>query len=306
MLRPFIANRALRVQALAVFSIVTALALTSLAPLWLLALGPIVLGVPHLVADARYLVAQPGLHRHGALSWLLFLPLIGIALGAPPFVGLLSMVPAVLLANARFSLKLAGLSAWLALTFAAFHFENHFLLAFLHLHNLVALAFWWAWRPREARSLLIPLLVVAALFFIFLGGADSAVAHSGPRTGSPFGEFVETNAPGFEPMLAARLILSFAFLQSLHYAVWLRLVPDDARARPAPRPFAASWNALERDLGLPLLLVCVVACVVFAAWGVVNLAEARDGYLRLASFHGYLELAAGAYFLVQQKRPAPC
>ncbi len=304
-LRPFIANRALRVQALAVFSIVTSFALTWAAPLWLLALGPIVLGVPHLVADARYLVAQPGLHRHGALSWLLFLPLLGIAFGAPPFVGLLSMVPAVLLANARFSLKLAGLAAWLALSAAAFQFENHFLLAFLHLHNVVALAFWWAWRPREAKSLLIPLLVVAALFFIFLGGIDSAVAHSGPRTGSPFGEFVETNAPGLEPMFAARLILSLAFLQSLHYAVWLRLVPDDARARPAPRPFAASWSALERDLGLPLLLVCVAAAVVFAAWGAVNLAEARDGYLRLASFHGYLELAAGAYFLVQQKRPDP-
>ena len=305
-LRPFIANRALRVQALAVFSIVSSLLMTWAAPLWLLALGPIVLGVPHLMADARYLVAQPGLHRHGALSWLLFLPLVGIALGAPPFVGLLSMVPAVLLADARFSLKLAALAAWAALSMVAFHFENNFLLAFLHVHNLVALAFWWAWRPRELKTLLVPALVVLALLFLFAGGADAAIARPGPATGTSFTGFVESNAPGLPPLFAARLVLSFAFLQSLHYAVWLRLVPDDARARPAPRPFAASWKALSRDLGLPLLLVCVAGTAVIAAWGAVNLAEARDGYLRLASFHGYLELAAGAYFLVQRRRPQPC
>lgn len=305
-LRPFIANRALRVDALGLFSVVTSLLMTWAAPLWLLALGPLVLGVPHLMADARYLVAQPGLHRHGVLSWLLFLPLVGIALGAPPFVGLLAMVPAVLLADARFSLKLAALGGWLALTAAAFQFENSFLLAFLHLHNLIALAFWWAWRPREARSLVVPLLVVVALLFFFLGGADAAIARPGPATGTTFTEFVASNAPGLPPIFAARLVLSFAFMQSLHYGVWLRLVPDDARARPAPRPFAASWRALERDLGRPLLLVCCGATVVIAAWGAVNLAQARDGYLRLASFHGYLELAAGAYFLVQQKRPVPC
>jgi hypothetical protein len=30
---------------------------TALAPMWMLALGPIVLGVPHLLADLRYCVA---------------------------------------------------------------------------------------------------------------------------------------------------------------------------------------------------------------------------------------------------------
>jgi hypothetical protein len=203
-------------------------------------------------------------------------------------------------------LKLAGLGAWLALTAVAIQFEDGFLLAFLHVHNVVALAFWWAWRPRELKSLLIPALVGLALLLIFSGVTDAAIARPGPMTGSTFTEFVESNAPGLPATFAARLILSFAFLQSLHYAVWLRLVPDDARARPAPRPFAASWNALERDLGLPLLLVCCVGAVGIAAWGVVNLADARSGYLRLASFHAYLELAAGAYFLVQQKRPQPC
>ena len=46
-----------------------------LAPWWAFALGPIVLGVPHLVADIPYLVVQPGLHRRGALLAAVGFPL---------------------------------------------------------------------------------------------------------------------------------------------------------------------------------------------------------------------------------------
>jgi hypothetical protein len=44
--------------------------------------------------------------------------------------------------------------------------------------------------------------------------------------------------------------------------------------------------------------------VFIAAWGLKDLASARWGYLRLAAFHGYLELAAAAYFFTERKRPA--
>ncbi|XXF76314.1 hypothetical protein P2318_25095 [Myxococcaceae bacterium GXIMD 01537] len=38
------------------------------------------------------------------------------------------------------------------------------------------------------------------------------------------------------------------------------------------------------------------------AWGAVDLARARDGYLRLAAFHGYLELAVAARWLAEGRR----
>ena len=37
---------------------IAALGLTRLAPLWLLALGPLLLGVPHLLAGLRYLAVR--------------------------------------------------------------------------------------------------------------------------------------------------------------------------------------------------------------------------------------------------------
>ncbi len=306
----FYADRERRVRWVAVFSIVTSLALTVTAPLWLLALGPVVLGVPHLVSDARYLVVQPGLHRRGALALLAALPLIATAFGAPPFIGLLAVVPMVVLARASFTRKLLALGVWGALTSLAFVYETPFLLAFLHLHNVIALGWWWALQPRSRSAWLIPLLVVAALVFLLLGGADPLLSALGawnaPGSRTSFGEFIETSAPGLAPSLAARLVLTFAFLQSLHYAVWLRLVPEDARARPAPRPFRESWQALVRDFGAPALAFFFALALFISLWGVVDLSAARWGYLRLAAFHGYLELAVAAWFLVEGKRPTPC
>ncbi len=306
----WLADRARRVRALAYFSIFSSLLLTLVSPLWLLALGPVLLGVPHLVADARYLVAQPGLHRHGWWSAAAAGPLVALALGAPTVVGLLPMLPLIWLARGSVARTAVALAAWVTLTGLALAFEFSFVLVLLHVHNLVALAFWWAWQPRARATWGVPVAVVAAVALLLSGAADGVLTFLGawaaPGSGASFSEFVATHAPGLPPMLAARLVLSFAFLQSLHYAVWLRLIPDDARRRQVPRPFHDTWVALRRDFGLPLLLAFCALALGVAVWGAFDLPGARLGYLSLASFHGYLELAVAAYFLVQGKRPVPC
>ncbi len=303
------ADRPRRVVWMGVLSIAVSFAATLIAPLWLLALGPLVLGVPHLVADARYLVVQPQLHRRGPLVWLAALPLVATGFGAPAAISLLALVPAVLVAEGSTRRKLVAFATWLALTVVALAWETPFLFAFLHLHNLIALGWWWALRPRIRLAWLVPALVVAGCAFLLLGGAEPVLTALGgwqaPGSMTSFAEFVESNASFATPGLALRLVLSFAFLQSVHYATWLRLVPEDARHRPAPRPFRETWRALERDFGRPLLVVFVGLALFIAGWGVVNLAAARLGYLRLAAFHGYLELAAAALFLVERRRP-PC
>lgn len=304
----FYSDRERRVRWMAVVSIATSLALTVIAPLWLLALGPVILGVPHLMADARYLVVQPGLHRRGALVWLAVIPLVALGFGAPPFIGLLSVVPLVVTAKASTARKLAVLAVWAALTAIAFAWETPFLLAFLHLHNVIALAWWWSLQRRSGATWLVPVLVIAALAFLLLGGAEPLLtffhAWNAPASRTSFAEFIDTNAPGLAPTLALRLVLTFAFLQSLHYAVWLRLVPEDARSKPAVRPFRESWEALVRDFGLPALAFCGVLAVFIAGWGLVDLASARYGYLRLAAFHGYLELAVAAWVFTEGRRTA--
>jgi hypothetical protein len=307
-LGPLFADRSRRVAWMGVVSVTTSFVLTLVAPLWLLALGPILLGVPHLVADARYLVVQPGLHRRGALAWLAALPLVATGFGAPAFVSLLSIVPAVLMANGTRARKSLALVAWAALSAVALRWEFPFLLGFLHLHNVVALGWWWAMRPRTKLAALVPLAVLAGTAAIFLGVGEPVISALGgweaPLTGASFNEYIESNAPELGATMAIRLVLSFAFLQSVHYAMWLRLVPEDARTRTAPRPFEASWQALKQDFGVPALLAFAGLALFIAAWGALDLAQARWGYLRLAGFHGYLELAAAAFFFVERKRPA--
>ena len=47
-----------------------------------------------------------------------------------------------------------------------------------------------------------------------------------------------------------------------------------------------------------------IATLVFCAWGLRDLYGARDGYLSFARFHGSLELAVAALWLVEG-RPEP-
>jgi hypothetical protein len=85
----------------------------------------------------------------------------------------------------------------------------------------------------------------------------------------------------------------------MHYAVWLRLMPEDDRGRATPRTFRASWAALYRDLGPLLLGGAILTALVVGVWACVDLAEARIGYLRAAVFHGFLELLALTLILTE-------
>lgn len=106
------------------------------------------------------------------------------------------------------------------------------------------------------------------------------------------------------PPLGPRLILLFCFAQSVHYGVWLRLVPEDDRGRPTPRSYRASYRALVEELGAWALGLFAVAALGLAIWACVDLAEARDGYLRFARFHGSLELIAAGLLIVTGRRGA--
>ena len=187
---------------------------------------------------------------------------------------------------------------------------NHaaaFVLAFVHLHNAMALALWWALRPRDRRALAVVALVVAGAALLLVGALDPVVAAASgwqvPLAIPGLDAHAQAYAPGAEAPWAMRVVLSFAFLQAVHYAIWLRLVPEDARQRPAPRPFRASWRALRDDLGRPLLGLALLLALGIATWGALDLIAARAGYLRLATFHGYLELAVAALLLLERRRP---
>jgi hypothetical protein len=304
--KPLVRSRELRIAVFGASSILVALAATATVPLYLLAIGPLVLGVPHVGADLRYLVFRPQLHRR----WWLVLPAIVLfaahAYTYDPRFGIGVTLLAITVARGRHHLRRAIAMllalAWMA---AAWIDWRTTALIFAHLHNFAAVAFLWAWRPRRASKLhYVPIVAFAvASIAIMLGAIDpvvDALRAFDPFVGRTGIEWsLALYAPGVIAPFGARLVLLFAFAQSVHYAVWLRLIPEDDRARETPRTWSATLAALRHDVGWPTALVVFAVTLGLAIWATMDLFSARLGYLRLVLFHGYLEVAALALLVVE-------
>ena len=297
-LGPLYANRQRRVLWLGASSVMLALATTLGAPVAMLAFGPLVLGIPHLLADVRYLVIRPKAHHELGL-WFAAPMIIATSLGELPAVGFAASVVVAAYTPANFWRRVVVGVMALGLTLAAKQWPYELQLGLLHVHNLVAVALWWFWRPRPKSHLVIPALIAAGSALILWRGEAIVASWWAPATATSFGEFIEQTVPTIDATLAARVVLLFAFLQSVHYALWLRLIPDDDRERVAPRTFKASFIALTNDLSTPLVTVAAVGVVGLIAWAVFDAGAARSGYLRVAAFHGYLELAMATRWLVK-------
>ncbi len=302
---PLYANRARRVIWLGSLLVIGAFCLTLLVPLWLLALGPVLLGVPHLLSDLRYLVVRPGLHRQPRL-WAVAPLVLAVGVGGGPMVGVCAMLPAILAAGGARVRKGVLLGSWAVLTGIAFFSPMGFQRVFLHIHNIIAVILWWWWRPRCGVDWIVPGWVLLGSIALLGGAAEPMLNRFGgwtaPWTGQSFSDYVDQIAPLTDENLALRGVLLFCFLQAVHYSMWLRLIPEDDRPRPAPRPFRSSWRALLEDFGTwPLFLVGGLAILV-VGWAVVDLPGARLSYLQVAAGHGYLEIAAMTYFFANERR----
>lgn len=288
-----------RVAAIFAFGILTALATAVLAPRWSLALGPIALGVPHILADVRYLVARPGHHRRRALLAVALPPLV-IGLWTADLVWAAAGAAAVVaVAHGplhRKAIALAGAGGLLA---ACLFAERWTELAFTHAHNVIGIALWWVIRPRGKEIVPLALFAVASIAIV-AGALDPWVdALALPGIGAAMKYHAHVLAPRVAPELALRIAVLFAFAQSVHYVVWLRLIPEDARERTAPRPFASSWRALVADLGPWMVAAFALGVALIVGWAFVDLARARAGYLRFAVVHGHLEVLAAALLVVE-------
>jgi hypothetical protein len=298
--RPLVVSRPVRVAAAGACLMVAALLSTSLFPLLFLALGPLVWGVPHIVSDLRYLVTRPGYHRRpwvlGAMLGGILLAAFGLGLRG----GLAGAAAALLVARASWRRRALGLlvvGGLIALAQRAGYWGD---LVFAHAHNFVGVALWWAWRRREGGLHWIPLALFAAGCALILTGAMAPLAgltggFSAPWTGLTAAGLGAGLAPGRFGPLTLRLLLLYAFAQSAHYVVWLRLLPEDDRPSPTPRSFLQSYRALRSDVGSLVLWIAVLTALGLAVWAAwTNVGHARNAYLQIAFFHGYLELAGAA------------
>jgi hypothetical protein len=306
--KPLVRDRELRVAVAGSTMMLIALALATVVPMWLLALGPIVWGVPHLLGDVRYLWVRPGHHRRWPLWLLVAGPMVVLSITADPTWGFVAAGGAAAAARGPLWKKALALAAAGGLVAAAQRWSFLTAVAFAHAHNFVGIALWWAWRRRTGRLHWVPLVVfLGASVALTSGALDGAVLGAGALAAGPGGMDVYYHlaslAPDVPGMLGVRLVLLFAFAQSVHYAVWVRLVPEEDRRRETPRTFAATFRALAADFGWPLLGLTVLVAVGLAVWAAFDVFAARTGYLRAVLFHGHLEVAAAALLFVEGARP---
>lgn len=279
---------------------------TSMFPVVMLVVGPIVWGIPHVLADLRYLVARPGLHRRPLVLAAIAIGILGAGLGFGVRGGLVGAALALCVARTSWARRIAGLSIVASLFALAQTAPQTADLAFAHLHNFVGVLIWWAWRPRQTRLYFLPLAVFLIGSIALLAGWATPLhaftkGLEAPWTGMRMFDLLQSLTPyPFDPK-SVRLVLLYAFAQATHYVVWLRLVPEDDRPTKSPRSYGQSFRAATTDLGAILLWISVFGALGLIGWAVFAPGAARDGYLRLAFFHGHLELAAGALLWAERR-----
>jgi hypothetical protein len=297
----------------------------------LLVLSPLALGVPHLVADVRYLFGSTFRRAQPWTTLVVALAMAAVALFASPRLGLAAIAVTAFFPrptgaphaatmrtgqrNAIFVLLLAAAGA-LAWWDSAFF---HFLIA--HGHHAVALLLWGAAaaqaRPEGRRSFgrrTIALVALAASGAALataawplsllsrtgsLDGAWSALGADAPFLFPSHGPAAALWMPS--PVTQVRFVLLGAFFQAVHYAVWLSWLPLERRRVGGGRSVRTTLRALHTDVGPAVLLLACVAMAAVAWVALGNIGDGRQLYFRIAYFHAYFELALLARAWLQRR-----
>jgi hypothetical protein len=282
-----------------------ALVLTVAAPLWLLLLAPLLLGVPHVVADVRYLLmAEGAMPRRAAAAMLAPLALLtalrlSSIVGGSAYPGLEVLLGAAAVAAAFLFVERAAGRRWIGLLMAAglavvgLTWPGYVAVSLGHLHNVIALGLWLVWARASARDVTAVVVLVGIGTLAIGSGLLEPLTHAAGGFGAPvrgldLGSMADTLAPGLPAATAVRVVLLFAFAQAMHYAVWLVLLPAAARTGSPPRPFL---TALRADLGTGGLVIAALASLAVPLAALVDAAGTRAAYLSLVLFHGWLEVA---------------
>ena len=300
------ARREPRVAAIGTLAVVTTLATSTLAPLWAFAFGPLLLGVPHVLADLRYLVVRPGLLAAPARLCVTMAPVLAAWAPGSGRGWAFGVVATAALAvpDVAWGRRAVGVAVGAALVALGLAYPVASALALLHLHNLVALGFWVAWRRRVGRAHLGVLAAIALGATLLALGAFDRVALGLPLpVGVSPALAADWLAPGVPAPWAGRLVRLFVYFQALHYVVWLRLVPEEDRARESARTYRRAWRELLGDVGRAVAWAVVLGSVGLVAWGWADAGAARAAYLDVAVFHGFLELGVASWWLVAGTRP---
>ncbi|MGH7284401.1 MAG: hypothetical protein ACRELY_22985 [Polyangiaceae bacterium] len=311
-----IARQDTRVPFIATLQILALFAVTAVRPLWLFVLGPIVLGIPHLASDARYLLIRQRVAREivfvSIAAALVFVGIqtLSIFHAAPAhwtgleIVTATAWIGAAVAAGAR-ERKNRALLFWLVplVAFGAFATWHAAMtrIVFAHLHNVIGVTAWILLFRKNRKAAILPALALVLGVGLLVSGATFALSANAFRGfGFDLSVIGRSLAPGASPSLAAGAALSFVFLQSVHYAAWLVWIPQDNLPGQGTFTFRMTARSLRADFGIALLVLIAALALALAGAAAFDPHQAVRTYMSLATFHGYFEIAILAYFAARQ------
>ncbi len=172
---------------------------------------------------------------------------------------------------------------------------------FAYLHNVVALVVWLVLFRRSRKHAVPAVVLTVACALLLFSGVLFGVARLDVAWAHRMADEAFLAVPlTVAPRTVLGIALSFVFLQAVHYAVWLTWIPQEDLRAEGTTTFAMSLRAVKNDLGLPLLGLTAVAMLGIAIAAVFAVHATRISYLSVATFHGYLELAALAYLTTRE------
>jgi len=311
--RQIVARKDRRVALLVVLSSLLAFALAALVPTFSLIVAPLLLGVPHLAADYRYLIVRP--RWPAVVLWLTLvgsLVILGFralelfthrSLGAWEVSVALVWCGAMVAAARQAPVLERGLAVLALAVVAVLGLTDPDVtrLVFGYAHNLVAIGLWLFMFKGARKSAFWPLGTITLGALLLLLGGDRWLAFGQSSLGLGELSAVELFALPSVSGAGVGVITSFAFLQSVHYAIWLHVIPAEQLPGNRTTSFAQTVAGLRSDLGFAAIAVIGLLTLVTAGGLLFAPEQTRQSYTSLSTFHGYMELAIALYAFLTRR-----
>ena len=312
------------------FSLSTLIALGSslFFPLWSLLIGPLIYGIPHLYASLRYTHASLRQSPHQSLRRSQIFPLLSSVFTLTTLVRLwmhsqsmttdalplgellpewisftLTLTVCLLFYRTSPSQLLRSLFSSSLILLVAWKFPIEVAGLLMLAHHFVGFLFWIslsrAQHTEHRVALTCSLIFTLIHALIFCGTFDPLYSFFTPAGEIPWahleysqlGQLILPHATQEHTWFHA--VVAYSFGQSMHYFIWLKALADQNHHHTTSPSFRQSLTLLLQDFNpFSLGVGVILSLCLFFIWGFINYPLARSLYFILASYHGFMELAA--------------
>ena len=331
--RSLFLNRDQRILFLGLFALGFYFSVSLFFPMWVLLIGPVLWGVPHMISSLRYNVRHSFLDISEQKKVLVFQSLIWLLVFAYRVAIdiynrnlFLSSYPllfesACLIASFFIQIYFSRQVTWRTIGFASvftilvystYCFPIQTALVLLIGHNYIPLYSWF--KSCQVKKDINVFWIVSSIYIllsvvIYLGLVDFLYSYINPQGQI---KFLNWNYSDVVSSFGAspddykfwfHIVSLYAFSQAMHYFLWIKAIPENYQPQQHPPSFNWTFKRLANDFGSSSLHVMVALVIMGVAyWLFFEFQTARLIYFSLASYHGFMELSALPFLKLNKKK----